>query len=313
MACRLTELVLDSHDPERLASFWCEVLGYVVLERVGDDVEIGPADVGFGGPQPTIVFNRTAESKQGKLRLHIDVSPTDREQDAELSRLLAAGATRVDIGQTGEESWHVLGSGRKRVLLAPPTRHFSLTSSCHSRQAGQHRYGPALPELDQISSIHKAAVLLGIGRANVASVATDGRLRMDVVDLLRQIGRDRRTGSDPFCVVATAGSVLTGAVDPLAEIAEVAAEHGLWMHVDACYGGFARLARRCTGCSTGCPRRTRSPWTRTSGSTCRPTAAACCTGIRPRSWARSPWTWTTPGCCNRTRPRRTRSGTTGRS
>ena len=62
---------------------------------------------------------------------------------------------------------------------------------------------------------------LGIGRANVASVATDGRLRMDVVDLVGQIGRDRRTGSDPFCVVATAGSVPTGAVDPLAEIAEV--------------------------------------------------------------------------------------------
>jgi Glyoxalase-like domain len=119
MACRLTELVLDSHDPERLASFWCEVLGYVVLERVGDDVEIGPADVGFGGPQPTIVFNRMAESNQGKLRLHIDVSPTDREQDAELSWLIAAGATDVDIGQTGEESWHVLADpeGNEFCLL----------------------------------------------------------------------------------------------------------------------------------------------------------------------------------------------------
>jgi aromatic-L-amino-acid decarboxylase len=91
-------------------------------------------------------------------------------------------------------------------------------------------------------SIHKAAALLGIGRANVRSVATDGRLRMDVADLVGQVGRDRRTGSDPFCVVATAGSVVTGAVDPLADVAEVAAEHGLWLHVDACYGGFARLA-----------------------------------------------------------------------
>ncbi len=130
MACRLTELVLDSHDPERLASFWCEVLGYVVLERAGDGVEIGPADVGFGGPQPTIVFTGGAESKQGKLRLHIDVSPTDREQDAELSRLLAAGASRVDIGQTGEESWHVLADPegnefcllRRRVAAAQSDR-----------------------------------------------------------------------------------------------------------------------------------------------------------------------------------------------
>jgi aromatic-L-amino-acid/L-tryptophan decarboxylase len=91
-------------------------------------------------------------------------------------------------------------------------------------------------------STHKAAALLGIGRANVASVATDDRLRMDVDDLVRRIEQDRRAGSDPFCVVATAGSVVTGAVDPLADIAAVAREHGLWMHVDACYGGFARLA-----------------------------------------------------------------------
>jgi hypothetical protein len=51
--------------------------------------------------------------------LHIDVSPTDREQDAELSRLLAAGATRVDIGQTGEESWYVLADpeGNEFCLL----------------------------------------------------------------------------------------------------------------------------------------------------------------------------------------------------
>jgi glutamate/tyrosine decarboxylase-like PLP-dependent enzyme len=91
-------------------------------------------------------------------------------------------------------------------------------------------------------STHKAAALLGIGRANVAGVATDDRLRMDVDDLVRRIEQDRREGSDPFCVVATAGSVVTGAVDPLADIAAVAREHGLWMHVDACYGGFARLA-----------------------------------------------------------------------
>jgi glutamate/tyrosine decarboxylase-like PLP-dependent enzyme len=91
-------------------------------------------------------------------------------------------------------------------------------------------------------SVHKAAALLGVGRANVRPVAVDDRLRMDVDDLVRQLERDRRAGAEPFCVVATAGTVVTGAVDPLAEIAAVAAEHGLWLHVDACYGGFARLA-----------------------------------------------------------------------
>jgi glutamate/tyrosine decarboxylase-like PLP-dependent enzyme len=91
-------------------------------------------------------------------------------------------------------------------------------------------------------STHKAAALLGIGRANVRDVAVDDRLRMDVDDLVRQIDHDRRQGADPFFVVATAGTVTTGAVDPLAHIAAIAREHGLWMHVDACYGGFARMA-----------------------------------------------------------------------
>jgi aromatic-L-amino-acid/L-tryptophan decarboxylase len=91
-------------------------------------------------------------------------------------------------------------------------------------------------------SIHKAAALLGIGRANVRAVATADHLRMDVDDLVRRIEDDRDAGHDPFCVVATAGTVVTGAVDPLREIAGVAREYGLWMHVDACYGGFARLA-----------------------------------------------------------------------
>ena len=55
-----------------------------------------------------IVFSRTDEPKAGKLALHIDVNATDREQDDELERLLAARARRVDIGQTGAEPWQVL-------------------------------------------------------------------------------------------------------------------------------------------------------------------------------------------------------------
>src|SRR3954454_21607125 len=99
MACRITELVLDAHDPELLARFWCEVLGYVELERDGADIEIGPPGIGFGGPQPTIILSRTDEPKTGKLRLHIDVNATDRDQADELARLTAAGARSVDIGQ----------------------------------------------------------------------------------------------------------------------------------------------------------------------------------------------------------------------
>lgn len=103
MACRITELVLDCVDPERLAAFWAGVLGWEVVDREGGAVEIGDRTGPF-----TIVFDVSDEPKTGRLRLHLDVNATDRDQAAELDRLLAAGARPADVGQTGEESWYVL-------------------------------------------------------------------------------------------------------------------------------------------------------------------------------------------------------------
>jgi hypothetical protein len=119
MACRISEFVLDCRDPEALARFWCEVLDFVVLDREEDgSVEIGPRE-GFGGPQPTIILGRSDAPRTAKSRLHIDVNPTDRDQDAELERLLKLGARRADIGQTGQEQWHVLADpeGNEFCLL----------------------------------------------------------------------------------------------------------------------------------------------------------------------------------------------------
>ncbi|KAB8184656.1 VOC family protein [Microbispora catharanthi] len=119
MACRISELVVDCHDPERLAAFWCEVLGFEVIESKDGWVEIGPPGTGFGGLQPTLIFEPVPEPKRGKLRLHIDVNPTDRDQEAELERLLKLGAVPADVGQTGEEDWHVLADpeGNEFCLL----------------------------------------------------------------------------------------------------------------------------------------------------------------------------------------------------
>jgi catechol 2,3-dioxygenase-like lactoylglutathione lyase family enzyme len=119
MACRISELVLKCRDPEVLARFWCEVLDFTELDREDEVlIEIGPRE-GFGGPQPTIILIRDDEPKNGFNRLHIDVNPTDRDQDAELERLLAAGAKLVDIGQLAEASWHVLADpeGNEFCLL----------------------------------------------------------------------------------------------------------------------------------------------------------------------------------------------------
>ncbi|MET9450771.1 VOC family protein [Streptomyces cinerochromogenes] len=120
MACRISELVIDCADPEGLAAFWSEVLGYVEIGRGKGAIGIGPADAGFGGPQPVLVFIPSSEPRTGKLRLHIDVNATDRDQDAELERLLALGARPADVGQTGTEDWHVLADpeGNEFCLLS---------------------------------------------------------------------------------------------------------------------------------------------------------------------------------------------------
>ena len=87
--------------------------------------------------------------------------------------------------------------------------------------------------------IQKAADLGGLGTASIRWIATDARLRMDVAALRREIEADAAAGDVPCLVVGTAGSVSTGAVDPLPEISALCREYGVWFHVDGAYGGFA--------------------------------------------------------------------------
>ncbi|HEY0319620.1 MAG TPA: aminotransferase class V-fold PLP-dependent enzyme [Pyrinomonadaceae bacterium] len=90
-------------------------------------------------------------------------------------------------------------------------------------------------------SIPKAADVLGLGREQVRTVEADEMFRMDVRHLRERIDADVRAGLKPFCVVASAGTVNTGAVDPLEEIARVAEEYDLWLHVDGAYGALATM------------------------------------------------------------------------
>src|SRR6185295_17592584 len=87
----------------------------------------------------------------------------------------------------------------------------------------------------------KAADILGLGRDQVRLVECDEHFRMNVTSLRDRIAEDLKSGLKPFCVIASAGTVNTGAVDPLAEVAEVAKEFGLWFHVDGAYGALAAL------------------------------------------------------------------------
>ena len=87
--------------------------------------------------------------------------------------------------------------------------------------------------------IQKAADLSGLGVASIRWIPTDSKLRMDVAALRRQLEADKAAGDVPCIVIGTGGSVSTGAVDPLPDIAAACREYGAWFHVDGAYGGFA--------------------------------------------------------------------------
>ena len=94
---------------------------------------------------------------------------------------------------------------------------------------------------DSHHSFRKAARMCGLGEGAVREIATDENLQMQATVLNDAIERDRRAGHHPFLVVATAGTTVAGAIDPLLEISAVAKSAGMWMHTDAAWGGAAAL------------------------------------------------------------------------
>ncbi len=91
-------------------------------------------------------------------------------------------------------------------------------------------------------SIPKGVALLGIGRKNLRLIPTDQNFRMIPAELEQAIQRDKAEGKIPIAVVASAGAVNTGSIDPLPEIAAIARLYGLWMHVDGAYGALSAIA-----------------------------------------------------------------------
>jgi aromatic-L-amino-acid/L-tryptophan decarboxylase len=102
------------------------------------------------------------------------------------------------------------------------------------------------------SCLEKAAFTLGLGAPRKIAVGRD--FRIDVGDLRAVIAADRRAGHRPFLVAANAGSVKTGAIDPLGELADICQQESLWLHLDGAYGGFAALDPRLAECFAGLER-----------------------------------------------------------
>jgi catechol 2,3-dioxygenase-like lactoylglutathione lyase family enzyme len=106
MTLRLREICFNCADPDAMAEFWCGAIGYRVSERDENEIAL------TGAPNaPALLMLRVddvdAEHKIGHNRLHLDLSPTDRDQAAEVARLEALGARRIDIGQ-GSPTWVVM-------------------------------------------------------------------------------------------------------------------------------------------------------------------------------------------------------------
>jgi hypothetical protein len=107
MVARIAQLALDVHDVELQARFWSEALG--MTADLGDDGEgmLYPPEDAPKWMQ-TIYLQHVEEGKQGKLRVHFDLRPDDGDVDREVQRLLRLGATRAEVGQTGDEGFTVL-------------------------------------------------------------------------------------------------------------------------------------------------------------------------------------------------------------
>jgi predicted enzyme related to lactoylglutathione lyase len=119
MPLALHHVVVDAHDLPRLAAFWAEALHWRVLSAREREVVVGPeVDAPVG-----LCFMPSPDAKVVKNRLHLDLTTTADDRDAEIARLLSLGATRVDIGQKGEESWDVLADpeGNEFCVVRPKT------------------------------------------------------------------------------------------------------------------------------------------------------------------------------------------------
>ena len=117
MPVRLHHIVIDTHDLPRLAQFWTQALGWKVLSEREHEIIIGTDENAPVG----ICFMPVTDRKTVKNRVHLDITTAAEDRDQEIERLLALGARRADIGQTGAESWTVLADpeGNEFCVIRP--------------------------------------------------------------------------------------------------------------------------------------------------------------------------------------------------
>ena len=201
---------------------------------------------------------------------HLSYIPNGGLYSGALADLLAAGLNRytgvanaapgMSAIEHGVVDWMLslfeLGDSAAGVLLSGgSTANFTGVVAARTAQLGDN-FGKGVIYVSPNThhSVAKSARLAGIIDARIHEVAVDRDLKMRPDALNDAIRHDRDSGLKPFLVVGSAGTTDTGTVDPLDSLAEIAAEEGLWFHVDAAYGGFYQMTDRGQGTLAGISR-----------------------------------------------------------
>ena len=152
----------------------------------------------------------------------------------------------------------------------------SLDALVAARESAGHPERPTVYMSDQShSALIRATRIIGIRPEGIRLLPCDERFRLDVEALARAVAEDRAAGFNPIAVCANAGASGTGAIDPLEAMADYCEAEGIWLHVDASYGGFAMVTERERSFCAGSSGPIRLGWTRTNGSSSLTRRAAC--------------------------------------
>ena len=188
-----------------------------------------------GGNQVSVIADLIASAlNQNAAKWHLAPSMTEIEQ-----RVIAWTAEFLSLEQ--HRGGAIVSSGSAANLTGLTVARNLFGEKLNVRENGLFGLPPLIVYGSEQThnSVDKSIQLLGIGSQNFRKIRVADDFTIDLNALTEQIELDKRHGYTPFCIVGNAGTVNTGAIDPLNELAEIAASNGLWFHVDGAYGGLA--------------------------------------------------------------------------
>jgi aromatic-L-amino-acid decarboxylase len=191
----------------------------------------GPGYLAYipGGGLPAAAFADLIACAANRFTNRWHAAPALVELESDVLRWL------LDLFDYPPQARGILTSGGSMANLS------AIVAARHARLGRRFERG-TIYFSDQIHhSVAKAAQIVGLAPAALRTVPSDARFKLDIDALERMLRSDRRRGRRPFLLVASAGTINTGAIDPIRELAALARDQGLWLHIDGAYGGFFQL------------------------------------------------------------------------